>query len=70
MQLLSGYLGVGDQLKVDIDDLIVRDLIAEDDDGVALTGREIRSLASPRRFSESPKRRSMTECPTSSCSRR
>ena len=39
MQLLSGYLGVGDQLKVDIDDLIVRDLIAEDDDGVALTGQ-------------------------------
>ncbi len=37
-QLLQGYLGVGDQLQVDIDDLIARDLIAVDEeDGVAMT---------------------------------
>jgi MarR family transcriptional regulator, organic hydroperoxide resistance regulator len=37
-QLLSGYLDVGDQLQVDIDDMVARDLIAVDDDGgVALT---------------------------------
>ena len=32
-QLLQDYLDVGDQLQVDIDDLIARDLIAVDDAG-------------------------------------
>jgi hypothetical protein len=45
-QLLQGYLGVGDQLQVDIDDLIARDLIAVDEqDGVAMTPDGERVLA-------------------------
>jgi hypothetical protein len=37
-QLLQGYLGVGDQLRVDIDDLIARDLIVVDqEDAVKMT---------------------------------
>ena len=45
-QLLQGYLGVGDQLQVDIDDLIARDLIAVDDeDSVAMTEDGERVLA-------------------------
>jgi len=32
-QMLQGYLGVGDQLQVDIDDLIARALVTNDDAG-------------------------------------
>ena len=43
---MQGYLGVGDQLQVDIDDLIARDLIAVDDeDSVAMTEDGERVLA-------------------------
>jgi MarR family transcriptional regulator, organic hydroperoxide resistance regulator len=45
-QLLQGYLGVGDQLQVDIDDLIAGDLIAVDkEDGVAMTAHGEQVLA-------------------------
>ena len=48
-QLLHGYLDVGDQLQVDIDDLIGRDLIAVDEDGaVEMTATGERALAAAK----------------------
>jgi MarR family transcriptional regulator, organic hydroperoxide resistance regulator len=48
-QLLQGYLGVGDQLQVDIDDLIAREVIAVDEEGgVAMTAHGEQVLGDAR----------------------
>ncbi len=48
-QLLQGYLGVGDQLQVDIDDLIARGLIVLDlEEGVTMTANGENVLAEGR----------------------
>jgi MarR family transcriptional regulator, organic hydroperoxide resistance regulator len=47
-QLLRGYLDVGDELHVDIDDLIARDLIVDDGDRTSMTADGERVLAAAR----------------------
>jgi hypothetical protein len=47
-QLLRGYLDVGDELQVDIDDLIARNLIVDDGDRTSMTADGERVLAAAR----------------------
>jgi hypothetical protein len=47
-QLLSGYLDVGDQLQVDIDDLIDRGVIVDDGERTSMTADGERVLAQAR----------------------